>query len=473
MTRWDGGVARRVAAAAAALLPAAFLAVTGIAKWVDPAGTAPDALRPLLRVASWGTWLRAVGALEVVAAVLLALPRTRGAGRVFAFVLVGALTALLVVNAHDERFVSDCGCLGALAARGASPTSADVLLLRNASLLALLVLSALLSSERRSARSAMAWAGAFGVLVLLAAVAGAQRVRAEHQKEMRLLERAGRARAARLGWRLPPLRVRAKDGAEGSLPDVVRPHDELLVVSTDCPHCVEVVTDAVARAEALAAGGRRLLLLVVEADGTDGVRWASSHGMGGLDVVALARVLDATALGVESVPARLVLDADRRVAAHEDHGGFASLPGALLGSGLPQPLLSDVWQAVVEAAAPGARLTGALAATDSFGYEASLALPDGTRGRLLVRRDGTTRSRSVEVAIALDDGGRVVGGVPLALGSHAALDPQAVRAVLEEIRGRTLDDAKRHLREVPAVGLGRGPAARSLYLALERAAGGP
>jgi hypothetical protein len=448
-------------------LPAAFLLTTGIAKQIDPRGTAPEMLAPLLSVMPWSAWLRVVGGLEIVAALLLALPRTRSLGRYVAFALVAAFTVLLAVNASDQRFVSDCGCMGALGGRGPGPGETEALLLRNAVLLALLILSGGLADPSLSVRRALARAGTFSALLFLAAVAGAQHAKAVHEHEARAAESTARDHGSRLSWRIPDLAVTDLEGKEVGLRSAVQAGDDLLVLSTECGHCAEMGAEVHAMADADRAAGGRLVLLLIAPRGVSAREWLGAHGMDGVPAVSTPDPLDGFRLGVSLLPCRIRLGPDQRVVAHREHGGFASLVEELGdGSPLPASVRDEVWKAVAEAAAPGSRLASPATRQPDGGYEAPLHLADGADGLLLVRRDGSSRAYAVEVALGLDGSGRILRAVALATGSHAAFDLPELRDLLAALSGRTPGAARDWLL-AQKEGVERTALARSLLFAME------
>lgn len=451
------------------LLPAAFLATTGVAKLLSPQGTAPEALRGLTEVAAWSTWLRAMGVLEVVVAGALLWPRSRAFGRGAAFVLVGALTLLVVLNAHDEHFVSDCGCMGAMGSRRPQSHELELLVLRNVTLLTVLLLGARLARPEVPAGSALRSAGVLGAVLLLAALFAAEKMRAEDLREARDAIDQGQTLASRLGGLLPELAVRDEQGQPLSLRAAVRPGDHLLVLSTTCPHCAALGPEVQALAARVTAKGQRLLLLVIEEGGATAQAWTRDTGMAGLPRLALARRRDGRRIGVEGVPSLLILGPDARIAAHEEHGGFPSLVGALDALSALLPTAPEaLWTALARRIAGEQASAGAPQRQPDGSWASPLTLPGGATGRLIVRTGGQRRAHALELAIGLGPDGRLLGLVPLALGSHTALVKPELEAALAPLAGMTVAEAREKVREQSREGLLLPGPLRSVFTLLER-----
>ncbi len=454
---------------AAWAVPAAFLAFTGVAKLVGPEGTPPEALRGLLAWAPWSTWLRALGALELVAAALLVAAPTRALGRGAAFALLGALTLVVVLNAHDERFVSDCGCLGALGRRGGPGHDVELLLLRNGALLTLLLLSGRLAEERVAPRDALRSAAVWGALLTLAALFGAEKMRGEGARRQREAVEQGRTFSGRLRRPLPELPLRDASGETRSLPAVVRPGDWLVVVSTTCPHCAALGPEVEALAAERRGAGGRVLLLVLEEGGPRADAWVQQHAFGGVERYALPQRRDGRRLGIEAVPTLLVLGPDARLEAHPEHGGFGSVVGTLEAL---RPWAAGAAEAAWAALAH--RLVGEWATLGGpprrgadGSWAAELRLPGEPNGRLLVRSGGAERADAVELAVALGSDGRIRALLPLALGSHAELARVRLEAALEPLSGRTPAEAREAVREQTRSGLLLPGPLRSVFALLE------
>src|SRR5262245_29281871 len=131
----------RVLSTAAWLLPAAALAVSGVAKIADPEGAVPQSLARVTGVVPYALLLRALGVFELVVAGHLAVPRTRRAGALAAAGLFAAFSWLAASNAADHEFLANCGCFGGLSAGAAIGPIRGLgfILLRNAMLCGLLV----------------------------------------------------------------------------------------------------------------------------------------------------------------------------------------------------------------------------------------------------------------------------------------------------------------------------------------------
>jgi hypothetical protein len=471
---------RDVLALLARLLPAAWFAVFGVAKLVAPEGTPPRALAGLLDVAPWSAWLRGMGALELLVGVLLAVPRTRAFGRPVAFTLVAALTALLAMNAEDTAFVSDCGCMGALKPSGRGPTAVDLLLLRNAVVLFVIAFGAYLARPAARLATAAGAAGAVAGVVLLAALFASEKVKAADTKDALEAGQQGRDRAGKLGWRLPDLEARDARGARVTLDGVLLPFDRVLVLSTTCPHCAAAGPGVQALARGLARQGperadpapARVFLLVVEEGGPPASEWLPKNGFDGLPYARLDRQRQARRLGLDSVPGWIVLDGERRVVAHDAHGGMPSLLDGLAAAGdLAGDLPAALWTRIARAVAGPEAAVGEPRREPSGGWSADLGTPPGSAGRLFVRSAGKQRAHAVEVAVGVGPDGRILGAVPLALGTHAAFLAPDLRAGLAALRGASLAEALERVR-ARSQGEAVGAAAwRSVHLALERLPG--
>lgn len=461
---------RRLLEVLAWLLPAAYFVVFGVAKLIAPDGTPPRALEGLVDVAPWGVWLRGMGALELGAGVLLALPRTRPLGRPVAFALVAALTALLAMNAEDTAFVADCGCMGALKPPGRGPTAVDLLLVRNAVVLFVIAFGAYLARAGATVARAAGAAGAVAGVVLLAALFASEKVKGADAKEALQVGSQSRTLAARLGWPIPDLAAKDASGATVGLASVVRPHDRLLVVSTTCPHCKAAAPGVQEVAKRLAAEPEpaRVLLLVVEEGGPRASEWLAQNGFGGLPYVRLARQRDARRLGLDGVPGWIVLNQERRVAAHEEHGGAVSLLEDLATVGdLAADLPAGLWARIAREVVGAETEVGTPRRDPAGGWSADLGKPPGAAGRLFVRSAGKQRAYTVELAVGVGPDGHLLGAVPLALGSHVSLLVPDLRARLQELRGLTVLEAMARVQGGLKDESAGAPPWRSVYMSLE------
>lgn len=459
----------RVLATLAWLLPAAFLATTGVAKWIEPRGTAPAALRFLTELAPWSTWLRGMGAFELLVAGLLAWRSTRAWGRGVAFALVAGLTLLVVLNAHDARFVADCGCLGTLASRNAPRFDLELLLLRNATILALLLLSARLAVPGVSAGQALRAAGAWGAVILLAGLFAAEKMRWADLRDQREATERGRTFAARLGLALPEVQVADQEGRAGPLSGFVAANDRVLVVSTTCPHCATLAPEAHGLARHVAPLGGRVVLLVIEDGGPRAKQWVSDHGLADLPWRALERHLDARLLGVEGVPALIVLGPDRRTVAHPEHGGFTSTADALAALGDSGAAAREgFWASLARRLGGEQARAGEAARRPDGSWEAPLRLPGDAVGRLVLRSDGRSKPSGLELAVGLGPDGRVLGLVALGGGSQASMALSDLEQALAPLSGSTVAQARDELRRQAQSGLLLPGLLASAHVILER-----
>src|SRR5262245_65818010 len=104
----------RALSAAAWLVPAAVLALSGVAKIVDPEGAVPRSLLHVTEFLPYSLLLRALGAFELVVAGHLVFPRTRRVGAFAAAGLFAAFSWLAASNAADREVLANCGCFGGL-----------------------------------------------------------------------------------------------------------------------------------------------------------------------------------------------------------------------------------------------------------------------------------------------------------------------------------------------------------------------
>jgi hypothetical protein len=195
--------------------------------------------------------------------------------------------------------------------------------------------------------------------------------------------------------------------------------------------------------ERVAAEKGRLVLVVVGDEDEPTRAWIAKHGFAGVPYVRLPWKRDAYRLGFDHVPTWISLDGDRRVVAHEAHGGHVSLPNALA-------TLADegLWGAFGDALA--ARVAGPGVKLADFAREAdgswwgTLVGPAGKLGRLVVRADGMPRGYALELAIGLDADQRILGVLPLARGSLVLLLAPDIAKELEALKGMTVVQAMEH-----------------------------
>lgn len=413
------------------LLPALFLLGSGLAKLAFPGGTQPRSTMGWMDAGTYAASLRALGGVELLLGAGLLWRRTRAQARAVALLLVLAFTAFLAWNAADSAFVSDCGCLGALKL----PETAASLLARNAVLLGLLAGGALAAARPAWALGRVAWQATLLGLLAFAlgwGLAGQRRADALAAKAQRLA--AGRAQAELLGWRLPPLPVRLADGTRSTLAGVVRPRDTLLFFSTRCAHCEREAPAWAGEAADLDARGGRLLLVAASEAGGPARDFLARHAALALSHVVLEDGADLAQLGADSVPLRIALDGEARVAAHPVHGGSGSLLAALESAGEAWPGAREaLWAALAQQAlGPGATAPGPDEAL-ARGARRRLRTAEGPPvGWLVVLGSVRPGAESVEVAYALVEGriawASLLAAGPL-LGPLERLRPVLARAV--------------------------------------------
>ncbi|MFM8980174.1 MAG: MauE/DoxX family redox-associated membrane protein [Planctomycetia bacterium] len=416
------------------LLPALFLLLSGGAKLAFPGGTQPRALADWLDASTYASALRALGALELLLGAGLLARRTRAGARATALLLVAGFTAFLAWNAADSAFLGDCGCLGALKL----PETAASLLARNALLLGLLAAGALAAARPAWTLGQVArQATLLGLLAFALAwgLAGMQRAEGLARKAQRLAQ--GRAHAERVGWKLPEVAVRRADGTRSTLAAVVQPHDTLLFFSTRCAHCEREAPAWAEEAAALAAAGGRLLLVAASEAGGPARDFLARHGAAGVAHAVLVDPADLAQVGADSVPLRILLDGEARVAAHLVHGGSGSLLEALATAAEAWPgARESLWAALAQQAfGPGAQPAGPEQPLLRGARRPVAAAGGQPAGWLVVLASPRPAAEALEVAYALVGGriawARLLVAAPL-LGPVERLRPVLARAVGQE-----------------------------------------
>lgn len=418
------------------LVPAAVFAAAGTAKLLAPEGTAPQALRDLTRVVEYPQLLRGLGALEVLLAAALLVPRFACAARCVGFALVGSFTLFATLNAGDPEFLQNCGCFGGLG--GGSLARPDEkllgLVLRNAALVGMLAFPLLSSgagirSGGRACLRAAALAGAVGVVALYIGEAALRRL-AERTLEA---VQEGRSRSSSDGWSLPDISLVDARGRDRRSSEVLIEGDHLVFFSPSCPHCRRMEPAWGRFARTIEAQSKRLVLVAV--DGEAAVEEFKQAGRcESLPHFTLRDPLDALRLGIESVPSLLVLGAERRIVFSE--------------SAANEPVASTSTGRVATQAAPAS------------GESYDVAVAGSRQGG----------SMHLEAAVALDAEGRVLSVTPLAAGGyHRVVDPELSSARV--LRGKRLDDAIAIARRLAQEADVRGPVHEAVAEVLEAAGG--
>lgn len=433
----------RVLLTAVWLLPAAALAVSGVAKLVDPEGAAPRSLARLTDAVPYELLLRGLGAFELLVAAHLAFPRTRRAGAIAATALFAAFSWLAAMNAADREFLAHCGCFGGLAPDAAIGPfrGLGAILLRNALLCGLLV--TFLHGARREwvrAWTSLAVGAAAGALVFFAnAFVGAQRLAAEDAHVQEVLRGARRMFP---GLPLPDIALVAADGTPTTSRRELRDGDHVLFFSPDCPHCRATAPSLAGFARDVALRGGRLVLFAVSAP--DAVAaFEREFSCEEVPHYAVSERLDPFRWAVDSVPTLVVVGPCGRLRYHESLPASATFSDSLAVAETRVEGLADATrQRLAERLlGPGAHV-GATRRAGNFEIS-DVQTAAGDSAKLCVATVRGNPSFTMQLALFVDATGTLRGGViPLTLAGYAgAVDPAG--RFLAAFDGRTLADAAR------------------------------
>lgn len=417
-------------------IPAGIFLVSGVGKVIDPSGTMPRALAEAGVFLPYAAWLRVLGVIEAVLAVALVLPRFRRPAAYGAVVLLVAFSGFLALNAHDEAFMTDCGCLGAVAATATTDAFAFAVV-RNALMCGLLACGVYLLDSERDLREALAHAGMIGVVLLLAALYVGERVRGESAREQVRAMDEGAGRSLRIEWTLPDFELVAADGRGTHSAAAFRGGDHILLFRPTCEYCARLAPSLAALDRKLRERGSRLVLLSL-GEGDRVPAFKRTHGCDGIvHFVALSPVI-ADRLGFQGVPQGLVLDAERRVAFHEGRGRGGTFADALRACGAQiEGLERGVWNRIVERAfGAGYALVGELPGSGTI-RSAPVRGSDGAGGHLVVLQSRRSPAHSIEVAVALGPDDVVVDLVILSAGDYQLRFAES-RPDVGPLRGLTL-----------------------------------
>ena len=436
----SGLFSRRALVTLSWVLPAAVLALSGVAKLVDPSGAPPRIAAALTTHVPYAVLLRALGFVEVLAAILIAVPRTRAPGRMAAFVLIFAFSAFVALQADDARFVKDCGCFGPLSlnTKTAVATRVTWMLVRNAAVGAVLAFGAYADRPRSERLSVAFNAAAFiGIVVLLGTVYVAERImRAQALNDVRACE-ISCAQSQSLGWTLPNAGLRRADGEATSVRRELRAGDHLLFFTTDCPFCKRAAPGWVELGRRIEAKGGRLLLVAAEDDGSV-AKWKSDHGCAALTHFVLQDRADLRLLGVAGVPQLLAVGANLAVTFSETQRRRPTFMESLeVGSLGVAGLDRLVWDRIAVALF-GEGATCDAATKSPAGTVAAQVRRDGAAlGRIVILHSEEQGTRDIEIAVGLEAGDTIRAIVPLARGAYASLlDPES--RSIEALRGLSL-----------------------------------
>ena len=442
-TRPATRVPPRILATAAWLLPAAVLAVSGVAKIVDPEGAVPRSVARVTEFVPYSLLLRALGAFELVVAGHLVVPRTRRAGALAAAGLFAAFSWLAASNAADGEFLANCGCFGGLTPDAATGPLRGLsgILLRNATLFGLL--AAFLHGERREWRRAsrsLAVGAVGGALVFFAnGFVGEQRLHAEDARVQEVLRGARRMFP---GLPLPEISLVASDGTRTTSSAALRESDHVLFFSPRCPHCRGLAPSFAAFARQVADRGGRLVLVAISApDEVD--EFKRTFGCDDVPHFAAPERLDPFRWAVDSVPALVVVGPSGRLRYHEALSASATFAESLdLVGTRVHDFGGAAWRKLADRLVGEGSRVGPSRRAGSFEV-AEAQTASGETVRLCVATVRGNPPYTMELALCVDGSGALRGGViPLTLAGYAsAVDPAG--SFLTAFDGMRLADAAR------------------------------
>lgn len=418
MSRAAQDVVRRVSFYA----PACVFLVAGAGKLVDPSGVMPRSLEAVSSILPPAAWLRMLGVVELALAVALVVPRCQKAAAHVGFVLLLAFSALLALNAHDEAFVRDCGCLGALPATGVGAGLGGFTFgaLRNASLCFLLAVGAYLKEPgARPLRDSLSHAGMIAAVVLLGTLYVGERERGGYARERSRAQEQGLARSLRVGWILPDFELLAPDGRATRSGEVLRADDHLVFFKPSCDYCARTAHLLPPLDERLRAGGGRVVLISVgEAD--DVAAYVEAHGCAALAHYVATSPFLLQELGLQGVPQVLVLDPERRVLFSEGRGRGSTFADALIVCGTTiAGFEPGAWNQVASRLfGAGCEIAGEMP-RQGLVREVAVRGPDDQPRRLSVLQSRRAPAHYVEIALAIQSEDVVVDLMVLATGDHA------------------------------------------------------
>lgn len=433
----------RVLATAAWLLPAAVLAVSGVAKLVDPDGAVPRSLARVTDFLPYSLLLRALGVFELVVAGHLVVPRTRRAGALAAAGLFGAFSWLAASNAADGEFLANCGCFGGLAPDAAvGPLRGlGAILLRNAVLFGLL--AAFLHGSRREwaqVTRSLAVGAVGGALVFFAnGLVGAQRLAAEDARVQQILRNA---RHLFPGVPLPELALVAPDGTASTSRRELREGDHVLFFAPACTHCRALAPSFAAFSSEVAARGGRLVLLAVSAGG-DVAEFKRSFACETVPHFEAPERLDPFRWGVDSVPTLVVVGPSHRLRYHQALPSSATFAESLDVAGTRvDGIAGAAWRKLADRLVGEGSHVGPSRHAGSFDI-AGARTAAGEEVSLCIATVRGNPPYTMQLALGVDRSGALRGGVvPLTLAGYAsAVDPAG--DFLRAFDGKTLADAAR------------------------------
>ena len=442
-SRYSTRTSIRALTTAAWLLPAAVLAVSGVAKLVDPAGAVPRSLLRITEFLPYSLVLRALGVFELVVAGHLVVPRTRRAGAFAAAGLFAAFAWLAASNAADHEFLANCGCFGGLAEGAAAGPfrGLGAILLRNAVLCGLL--AAFLhatSRERRPWGRSVAVGAAGAALVFFAnGFVGARRLADEDARVQAALRNA---RQLIPGAPLPDIALVAPDGTPATSRTELREGDHVLFFSPACPHCRALAPSLAAFSRDASLRGGRLVLLAVTAP-ADVAEFKRTFSLEDVPHWSVPERLDPFRWGIDSVPMLVVLGAQGRLRYHQALPASATFAESLASIDARAAGFADAaWRRIADRLAGEGSRVGPSRHAGSFEI-ADAKTATGESVRLCVATVRGNPPYTMELALCVDASGALRGGVvPLTLAGYAsAVDPAG--AFLTAFDGRTLAGAAR------------------------------
>jgi thiol-disulfide isomerase/thioredoxin len=433
----------RVLVTAAWLLPAAVLALSGVAKLIDPAGAVPRSLLRVTEFLPYSILLRLLGAFEVVVAAHLVIPRKRRAGALAALGLFAAFSWLAASNAADHEFLANCGCFGGLTEGAAIGPfrGLGAILLRNALLCGLLA-----AFLHGTAREWMPWwrsvaAGAVGAALVFFANAfvGGQRLAAEDARVQATLRSA---RSLFSGLPLPEIALLAADGTPTNSRAALKEGDHVLFFSPQCPHCRAMAPSFAAFAQEAAARKGRLVLLAVTG-AADVAEFKRTFSCEDVPHFSVPERLDPFRWAVDAVPALVVVGPSHRLRYHQALPSSATFAESLDVAGTRvEGLAGAVWRKLADRLVGEGSSVGPSRRAGSFEI-ADARTVSGEPVSLCVATVRGNPPYTMQLALCVDRSGALRGGiVPLTLAGYAsAVDPAG--DFLRAFDGKTLAEAER------------------------------
>jgi len=420
------GLARRLFGALGWAIPALALGIAGVQKLVWGAPAQPVVLETI-SATTYANLVSVVAVFECLVAVALMLRRVRPVAALCAGALLTTFSLLAAVSASDNSFLANCGCGVTLPAETFG-YGAPLMILRNAALVALLA-----SCARRGRRLLWMLAGIAPAGFLLALSESLDR--RDSQAALHGVLRD--SRLDRVGWRIPDVRLRGPQGDVTSAYRLLRPGDQLIFYSHECPHCHDAIPYWQTLQREAARDDGRLVLVDVDASSADPVQAppATRAALPDAVVCRLVRRSDLEALGVTMVPCLLHIGGGMRVEAKTSTFRHTSAFDAMCRL-VGERAAAETVLRQLDGVAASAKL-GELRRNDGY---LSATLQGDDPARLLVVAGSTHRPEFAELAILVGAAGRIraIRALDWRLGFTGADDPSPH---LEALPGMTLDEA--------------------------------